>query len=812
MAAHSHKGPIGHGMQTVAEAGEWLDSQLGRVVGMNPGGRKKATEHNKYQLIALKYLAAAQEKVGDIEFIEWHGKKKAGLAGIYDDGTYFIKADNPTTPYRLYVFLHEIGHLVEGHHHKELSYCLEEYEAERYAIAAMEREGVPLPEGHVEDAIEHNMVYAIKDDLENKRPVSGECYEMAGGSWKGEKVMMRNPAKFERCVRDVEARGEDANAYAVCTAAGTRNGKTKLDLMLDQVEAGKREITFDVRDWDKAAVDRLITVVRARGLDASSDGERVLVRDLRGIKNPSVMEFAKKDAAYAYARLMEAEGWVAKVVRRGFKWGVELVKGARNPGDYLEARQEGRARAREFTARTGAPTSALDTKEIVKQFRIWWDVEGAKDYVSEKDKRGNEMEFVRAFKYAGKKNPEGAAAEMYESFHGQPSEEVTEFVEDHHYHENLAELGVLAGVVVETEYAGVMALAFSGYKWDDREGAFELKAGRENPLFGGLFGGKTTHYSVKHGTKTTTTGKLNYKGHQIVSIGGEFEVPSVDPESRFDSVKEAKRFIDEWSKNPKRVTMSFAASTTYRPPHPERTAKRDSGYDVTFQEWPNRASMAKSIRMQESGPSTGKNWRAIVPLEQTEGYGRQNPDPTKNPDNDYVKKVIARYEATGRIAYYRPLKKTISLSGGAPLPEKEAVKRMLETLKKHEEEDRSRMGKQNPDPTNSDTTLLASNEKGTQLFLVGGDQSADLESFKLKGAEAEHESIVLGNVQQITYHTSKIFEGKREEFDYFHHFSEDTKGPLPTLRYDAVNEKLYLDGGCYKINKPFMGTSPGIED
>ena len=32
-----------------------------------------------------------------------------------------------------------------------------------------------------------------------------------------------NPAKFDRCVKEVQARGGDANAYAVCTAAGTRN-------------------------------------------------------------------------------------------------------------------------------------------------------------------------------------------------------------------------------------------------------------------------------------------------------------------------------------------------------------------------------------------------------------------------------------------------------------------------------------------------------------------------------------------------------------------------------------------------------------
>lgn len=42
------------------------------------------------------------------------------------------------------------------------------------------------------------------------------------------KVIKSNPAKFERCVKAVKKRGGAANAYAVCTAAGTRNkGKRK---------------------------------------------------------------------------------------------------------------------------------------------------------------------------------------------------------------------------------------------------------------------------------------------------------------------------------------------------------------------------------------------------------------------------------------------------------------------------------------------------------------------------------------------------------------------------------------------------------
>ncbi len=74
----------------------------------------------------------------------------------------------------------------------------------------------------------------------------------------------------------------------------------------------------------------------------------------------------------------------------------------------------------------------------------------------------------------------------------------------------------------------------------------------------------------------------------------------------------------------KRYRMSAAAADTHRPEHPERTAKRYPGigldFDAEFQVWPNRAAMARSIRMQEQGPHSRKHWKACIPLGPTEGY------------------------------------------------------------------------------------------------------------------------------------------------------------------------------------------------
>ena len=63
----------------------------------------------------------------------------------------------------------------------------------------------------------------------------------------------------------------------------------------------------------------------------------------------------------------------------------------------------------------------------------------------------------------------------------------------------------------------------------------------------------------------------------------------------------------------KRYTMSFAAAFEHVPEHPERTAKRNGAglnFDVTFQVWPNRAAMLKTIEMQERGAPHHTNWKA----------------------------------------------------------------------------------------------------------------------------------------------------------------------------------------------------------
>lgn len=75
----------------------------------------------------------------------------------------------------------------------------------------------------------------------------------------------------------------------------------------------------------------------------------------------------------------------------------------------------------------------------------------------------------------------------------------------------------------------------------------------------------------------------------------------------------------------KRYTLSGADSSTHKPQYPERTAHKQAygssglNFDIIYQIWPNRASMAMTIRMQERGENFAQAWRACVPLTPGEG-------------------------------------------------------------------------------------------------------------------------------------------------------------------------------------------------
>ena len=55
----------------------------------------------------------------------------------------------------------------------------------------------------------------------------------------------------------------------------------------------------------------------------------------------------------------------------------------------------------------------------------------------------------------------------------------------------------------------------------------------------------------------------------------------------------------------------------------QRAASKSTGQfgeNITIQVWPHRIAMAKSIRMQQQGPSRSGNWHALAKLTDGEGF------------------------------------------------------------------------------------------------------------------------------------------------------------------------------------------------
>lgn len=68
----------------------------------------------------------------------------------------------------------------------------------------------------------------------------------------------------------------------------------------------------------------------------------------------------------------------------------------------------------------------------------------------------------------------------------------------------------------------------------------------------------------------------------------------------------------------KKITISFADSLKFVPEHPDRTAKKSLEWDVTFQVWPNRQSLIKTIEMQRNRAPKRGDWIPVVPIKNDE--------------------------------------------------------------------------------------------------------------------------------------------------------------------------------------------------
>lgn len=94
-------------------------------------------------------------------------------------------------------------------------------------------------------------------------------------------------------------------------------------------------------------------------------------------------------------------------------------------------------------------------------------------------------------------------------------------------------------------------------------------------------------------------------------------------------------------------------------------------------------------------------------------------------------------------------------------------------------------------------TRLAASPDGGQLYIIGGDQSIDMDELGLRD-QASKDHVEIGPVSHVVYYTRKAFDGF-EPVNYRHRFGEDG-GSQPTLCADRINGRLYLVGGSYEIH------------
>jgi len=145
--------------------------------------------------------------------------------------------------------------------------------------------------------------------------------------------------------------------------------KTKLDLMLDQVASGSREITFDVREWTPENVNRLEATARGRGLDVSGDGQYVLVRP--PVRSNPIDDYRGNDYRIAFT----TDKWGNKIAYR------EDVQQGRNFRIGLEVAElliaTGRAKVVPYHSFTAASYQAdYDKAEAAKKQLEGWVPQG----------------------------------------------------------------------------------------------------------------------------------------------------------------------------------------------------------------------------------------------------------------------------------------------------------------------------------------------------------------------------------------------------------------------------------------------------
>jgi hypothetical protein len=294
----------------------------------------------------------------------------------------------------------------------------------------------------------------------------------------------KNPTAFDRCVESVTKKGTAVSPRGVCAAAGRKKyGKKKFQEMAlagkrakrnsDIVDRVKQQIVeledrYRVHPTKAAekSLDALrlkfarLTGARKNATDfslydkakAADDAfQAALVKQYGGRAGDMRYQSAKHPAhikALAKAKKKADERWLAEMRRGNPKLLTSIGQGSARADVYAlkgsahQVRMRGEA-PKDFGSKDAAMKYArLRVHELAKNPATG--LATAEQMVAGKQSLTSKL--MR--KLTGKKNPEGSAEEMYQIFHGLPTEKVIEYREKVHVHEWLWAVGTLSSLHV----------------------------------------------------------------------------------------------------------------------------------------------------------------------------------------------------------------------------------------------------------------------------------------------------------------------------------------------------------------------------
>ncbi len=288
-------------------------------------------------------------------------------------------------------------------------------------------------------------------------------------------------------------------------------------------------------------------------------------------------------------------------------------------------------------------------------------------------------------------------------------------------------------------------------------------------------GGIAAH--TKSGKKPTSAG-AQYKGYSIRLLeDGSYVIPKIDPDTQFEDLKQAKRFVDSETKA-RRNNPSWRAyvggrfvGTAYGATKKEALARFADPSD----------RYASSIVLKSSSrevPEPGE-----TPAQTRRRYASNPGKNRKSKRNPSAQSAEAYQDFHGR-----PSEETVTVETKVHYHKHLSA---CGELRKLVIQVPGKLFKVNL--AGFKKALLCENEQHNQLFIEGGDQAVDVKRF---GIKTPHEVETLGDVRNIEYFTTKDHLGSDGgEALYVHAF----KKPYPVLIYHALDKQLTFAGGKYKV-------------